>query len=361
MHGPRAVRLGVAGTVPVDTSAPLVMNNRMIPTAFSRPATTPLQALPAAVASSLSAITSLPLWSKLLAACALPPCLGFWKQEYGVSYAYGSSVALGAYWIYSHHGKSSKAACWHAGALIFYGVRLCLFLAARQRISQRIRDGMERIEARAQERGPRWKRTPFLVVCGCLYYGLTAPLLLTTPLLAGGGAPSQEWTMRLLHGLIATSWFGFVFAAAGDLHKTLTKSIRKNEHHLVTGGMFRAIRHPNYTGEIVGWTANAAAAVVAAVAGASALLPKAQVITYAVASVLAAVGMDFILLRATQGLEQRQEEAHGDTKEYQQWKEKSWAGFSFPMQAEVKEEAGSQVIKPALEFNDMDESTGSGI
>lgn len=58
---------------------------------------------------------------------------------------------------------------------------------------------------------------------------------------------------------VALAFVGFAVAALGDLQKSLTKAIRGSDH-LVTGGIFRFLRHPNYTGEVFGWTASTVAA-----------------------------------------------------------------------------------------------------
>lgn len=303
------------------------------------------------------ALSALPLSQKIFLSCVLPTCLGFYKNEYGVSYAYGTATALSAYWIYSALSKSSLAA-WHTGALMFYGVRLFLFLAYREIFVQRIRDSVKRIEDKAQARGNRLKRAPFLVSCAGLYFGLCAPLLITTQV---DLSTIPKWTLIILKALVGTTWFGFILGALGDFNKSFVKAI-KGEKHLVTGGLYSLVRHPNYTGEIIGWTANGLAAFVAALASQGAGIKATHLAGYLIASALGAMGLDFVLVQATSGLEKRQEETYGETDEYKTWVEKSWAGFQSPPKAveDVIEEVAEK--KPEIEPEpNQKEAGGSGI
>ena len=83
-----------------------------------------------------------------------------------------------------------------------------------------------------------------------------APVLLTARPPPAAGTPAA----LCLAALLALMYLGFGVAALGDLTKTWVKA-RKGEDALVTSGVFRWLRHPNYTGEACLWSANAAAAV----------------------------------------------------------------------------------------------------
>jgi len=317
---------------------------------------TTLQVLPAAVAALPSALAVLPLSQKICLSCLLPSCLGFWKTEYGVSYAYGSATALTSFVIYKELIKGNSLAAMHAGSLFFYGVRLCAFLAYRQLTSRRIKEIQQRIEEKAQSRGGRMKRAPFVLSVAALYFGLCAPLLISSRVTASN---IPAWTAKLLKGLVATTWGGFIFAALGDLNKTLVKTI-KGEDHLVTGGLFSFCRHPNYTGEIVAWTANGLIAVIAAAASQGAGLSGPKLVGYLLASVMGAFGLDFVLVGATKGLEKKQREAYGGTEEYKKWVGSSWCGFELPW-SDAADEIVDPHVTPEIEFVDSSEETGSGI
>lgn len=248
----------------------------------------------------------------------------------------------------------SSWSVWHAGALMFYGVRLCLFLAYRELFTKRMKESVERIEEKAKSKGGRLKRAPFVFSVAGLYFGLCAPLLVSSQVSA---SKIPAWTAKLLKVLVATTWGGFIFAALGDFNKSIVKAI-KGEDHLVTGGIYSFCRHPNYTGEIVGWTSNGLIALIAAAAAHRAGLSLPQVVGYLLASVSGALGLNFVLLAATKGLEKRQKEKYNESKEYKDWIESSWVGIHFPDHAE---EIVEPHVTPEIELSDADEETGSGI
>ena len=287
----------------------------------------------------------------------LPPFLGLIKNDYTVSYGYGWGVSLTAFSIWSQSLGANGITTLHAAALMFYGLRLNLFLFVRGKISSRIKEINDRIESRALERGNRFKtRIPFIVSCGFLYYGLAAPLLFTSKL-ANLSAVSKSFLQMVL-GL---QWVGFLMAAIGDLTKTYVKQSEKDEKFLVTSGIFSLVRHPNYTGEIIGWTANA----ISGLFGAVALLRNAvsiQAFGNLAAMLLGWIGIVFVLLGATRGLEDRQLEMYGTDDKYQEWVSTSWGGWAMP-----SKQNDSKTSKKNTEYgisaptNDDDYEEGEGI
>jgi steroid 5-alpha reductase family enzyme len=129
---------------------------------------------------------------------------------------------------------------------------------------------------------------------------------------------------------------GFLLGALGDLNKTVGKAWQ-GEDALITGGIFRFFRHPNYTGEVIGWVSSCLAGFLAvlwktvsisssAVGGSNVALWK-SMSPYLLTSLMGAIGISFVLVTATTGLEFRQKEKYGDTEEYKKWIKKSWVGF----------------------------------
>ena len=120
----------------------------------------------------------LPSLPSVALACLIPTSLGFYKYEYAVSYGYGLSVATVAGLVlqpqWSLLPLHNTVAVAHASALVFYGLRLCLFLWYRERSIPRFREMRERIEAR--RRRDMAARLPFVLGCATLYAGLAAPL-----------------------------------------------------------------------------------------------------------------------------------------------------------------------------------------
>lgn len=298
---------------------------------------------PAAVAPKRAAPTLvLPGAAALAATSTAPTLLGFWKSEYGVSYAYGAAMAAaGAMHLQT---ASPPLATAHAACVLAYGVRLNVFLLYRELAIPRFREFREKIEERAVSRGSRLARAPFVLSCSLLYYCMSAPVLLTAQFAPATGTPAAAG----LAGLVVLMFVGFSVAALGDLTKTWVKA-RQGEDHLVTTGVFRLLRHPNYTGELLLWTANAAAAVVA-LAGAS-RMPLLAKLGWLAAAITGAAGISFVLLSAAGNLEAKQAERYADDPRYKAWLAGSWAG---PVLRKKPAEAEAEV-DPAAEGSNAGE------
>ena len=334
----------------------------------------------------------LPTVTRLALVCLLPTLLGYYKSEYGVSYGYGTAMAASSYLIlvsianaanlpllpglkdcmslsvssFQSAGilsslqttiqnlkvllPTSLSAC-HAFILLFYGLRLDIFLLYREVFIVRFRVMRERIEDRAKKQGNRLNRTPFLLSCAFLYFCMMSPLLITCQVcndismtippsllgLGGVGGISITFILELLlRSSIVMTLLGFLLGALGDLNKTVGKAWQ-GEDALITGGIFRFFRHPNYTGEVIGWVSSCLAGFLAvlwktvsisssAVGGSNVALWK-SMSPYLLTSLMGAIGISFVLVTATTGLEFRQKEKYGDTEEYKKWIKKSWVGF----------------------------------
>lgn len=251
-----------------------------------------------------------PLQSVALA-CLVPTSLGFLKVEYAVSYGYGTAVALTALLA----PQATKSV--HAMAVMFYGARLCSFLLYREIFIPKFRKFREKIEEKRGS-GNRLTRIPVIVSCAALYACMAAPVWITTT------AAGDVLRSKIFQACIATTWFGFVLGALGDFQKSFVKG-QLGGDRLVKGGIFRFLRHPNYTGEIIGWTGNLAAAIVAVQKEQWPLLG---------AAVLGWVGILSVLMLAATGLEKKQQEKYGDLPAYQDWVASSWAGPTFKRKAE---------------------------
>jgi len=182
-----------------------------------------------------------------------------------------------------------------------------------------------RIEERSKEQGGRLKRLPFIVTCALLYLGLVAPGVLVFKAAARGAEFGSAFRLALL-GM----YVGWAVAAFGDLYKSIVKA-KDGKDAIVTGGPYALLRHPNYTGEQLLWTANFVAGLLAAATlkpkhG----LPHPKVIwfTWLPLSVLGLLGIIFVLMQATAGLEKRQREKYGEDEKYRSWFRKTWPGLA---------------------------------
>ena len=98
----------------------------------------------------------------------------------------------------------------------------------------------------------------------------------------------------------------------------------------MTGGIFSLLRHPNYTGEMLGWSSSLAASFVAMFAFGmtkNVTVWKALIPFFSLGG-LGLFGILFVLLAATRNLEDRQKQKYGESKKYQDWINSTWEGFA---------------------------------
>lgn len=268
--------------------------------------------------------------------CTLPPTvLGFFKNEYVVSYGYGLALFFTALVNVITIKKSpvfSPIQLCHTLALLFYGIRLTLFLLYREITIPRFKEFTENIEQRASPN--KLKRIPFMMSCSILYMCMSAPIFWN-----GAIGVATTTTMKLvLQGLVGLTWCGFLLNVIGDCTKSYVKYKKNNQDELVTTGIFKYIRHPNYTGEQIAWTGNFLLSIATTVAAscsstggntANWLHTLKKVVTNKIvwASFFGWIGIEFVLTSATTALESRQKTKYGKTDEYKDWVKKSWAGF----------------------------------
>jgi steroid 5-alpha reductase family enzyme len=351
--------------VPLDRPSELIYTHA----GASSPTAVAVAPAAATAAAAVASAAPVPPLKAVALACLLPTLMGYWKSEYGVSYAYGTAVASVAFMVLRSLPKSSVfvfptsiAAC-HAAAVLFYGIRLNLFLLYRELFVPRFAKMRERIEERAKKRGSRLSRTPFILSCALLYGFMSAPMLVTrkicgdAPLLLGQGG-------YLNLGFLCTTsmaWFGFLLGAIGDMAKSLSKA-KNGEDHLVTGGVFSIFRHPNYTGEAIGWTSSCVTAFLAILFGGGKMSLWKQYLPYLTVSVFGLFGITTVLSAATANLESRQKEQYGDAKEYKDWVKGSWVGVCFSRSYKSSSaEAKSDDGETGIELNVSDEAEGTGI
>eukprot|EP00435_Cladocopium_sp_Y103_P070926 s436_g36.t1 len=152
---------------------------------------------------------ALSLGQTLSATCLGPTLLGLWRSEYGVSYGYGSAVALSAYLLWR---DAAGLAAVHLFCLVLYGVRLNLFLLWRELCIPRFREMRNRIEERAVQQGGRLNRLPFIVTCALLYLGLVAPGVLVFKASVRGAQFGSGFRLALLGMYVC----GILFIVCAD-------------------------------------------------------------------------------------------------------------------------------------------------
>ena len=110
--------------------------------------------------------------------------------------------------------------------------------------------------------------------------------------------------------------------------------------------IFKYLRHPNYLGEMIGWSANtmcgliAGTAVLVHLAKAGGIMYSAMTVSILapmLGSILGWIGIMFVLLNATTNLEKNQQERYctnnnnNNSEKYRSWIQSSWKGLTFSL------------------------------
>lgn len=172
----------------------------------------------------------------------------------------------------------------------------------------------------------RLKRLPLILGCSGLYYCMAgSPMKIL--------ALDNPSTNVANAAALAIGFSGFLLAAVGDWYKSKIKA-RDGADTLVTSGPFRFFRHPNYTGEMIGW----ASLCILVPALSLRLSNLSRMIPWFLSSIVGWAGITFAVLagEATAGLEKKQKEKYGGTPEYEAWVKSSWSG---PMLGKVDDDA----------------------
>lgn len=224
--------------------------------------------------------------------------------------------------------SSSAIVAAHSSLYILYGARLCLFLMMRGR-------RMDFISPKDATWKERLKRLPLIVGCAFLYFCMAAaPLRISSctaaaQVLAESVSVSSFPKIAALWATVAVGFGGFLLAAIGDWYKSKVKA-RDGPDKLVTTGPFRYLRHPNYTGEMIGWTCTCLILPILQTGAYTAAVTTTvrPIVPWLVCSIVGWFGICFQVLarEATGGLEKKQKEKYGGTPEYEKWVKNSWSG-----------------------------------
>ena len=322
-------------------------------------------------------VSSLPLLLAMMLTCFLPTfTLGTFRHEYGVSYGYATATAMSALWMYQYISKFTTfppIACaasfsssffssfihlaqLHCGTILFHGIRLNTYFLFRECTIPKFRRMRDRIEKRQiliDGSQPKiLARFPFLLCCSCLYFALvmpayvsmvlamttttTVPANTVTNMIISSATTTPSMMMTLYASSLVLTCIFFALGALGDVHKSISKACF-GSHHLVTGGIYKYIRHPNYSAEMMGWIFSAISPIWGIIAGRQFLslsLLCRRIFIPLLLGFVGALGMSFILSAATFSLEVRQKEKYGAMETYTVWVQRSWAGITFnPMSA----------------------------
>ena len=263
---------------------------------------------------------------------ALLACsIGFKKFVWFLSVGYGFAVAaLGiGYAIYSgihFHGLDLMGLIFSL-LLVLYGARLSGFLLVREIKNASYRKVLKEATKEDEKKMPIFVLATIWIMVGVLYVGQTAPVMyrMINPIAGTGdykgltGLITERVPVSLTETAGAFKWapaamilplvgviisaIGLIIETLADFQKTAQKKTSPNM--VATKGLYKAIRCPNYFGEILFWTGVFVGAVT----------------IYNswwqwVIAALSWVCIVYIMINGAQRLDKRQEKNYGTNEEY---------------------------------------------
>lgn len=238
--------------------------------------------------------------------CAVLCAVGFYKFVYFLSIGYGFAVAGGGIAVLiMAFVVGTEAPLWmlliQTALFLAYGARLSGFLLVREIKNAAYRKTLK-------EATGDGKKMPFFVlftiwVCvSILYTAQVSPMLFRV---------TNNTTGVILPVVgVAVSVLGLVLEATADNQKSAQK--KENPDMVATKGLYKMCRCPNYLGEIIFWTG-------VFVSGINTYCTIGQWIT----AIVAYICIVFIMFNGAQRLEKRQMARYGDSKEYNDYANKT--------------------------------------
>jgi steroid 5-alpha reductase family enzyme len=255
----------------------------------------------------------LSLFARSLAGCLLSTSPGVYDAHLSVSYGYGLALIFQATCFMGAPLGQGSASALLLLAYVLYGVKVVVFQLARDLDPAYVQKALEPSRAKQRAKGQEpvglsSARLPLVIGVGLLLTTYCFPLHATA-------AASSSMAGTLLAGcgaLVALAGLGFQTVA--DVQKLLVKR-SQGADALVTGGLWRLSRHPNYLGEIVFQAGVLLAGVAASLASGSLRVALSRCCLSLVAP-LTFIG---IMLGATRGLEARQLAAYKEEPNYREY------------------------------------------
>ncbi len=224
--------------------------------------------------------------------------IGFKKYVWFISLGYGFSVAaLGCAMLFSFRASLDPLSAFLCLALVFYGLRLGMYLAIREKRSSTYGKALQK-DTKSNDDVSVSVRFAIWITCAILYAVMVAPVFFR---LENGAGPQ------------VLGWIGLVFSVCGILLEIFAdfqkqKAKKTNPHRFVNTGVYRLVRCPNYLGELVNWTGML-------ISGLAVFSGPVQWI----AALIGWLGIVYVMFSGARRLEVRQNRNYGDDSEYQQY------------------------------------------
>lgn len=239
------------------------------------------------------------MWIFLIVSAVLC-AIGFKKFVWFLSIGYGFSVAgLGIAYLVTAltEGFTVSFVTFVQGALFLaYGIRLSGFLLVRELKNASYRKVLKDATKDGEKKMPFFVKFSIWVCVAVLYIAQTSPMFFRV--YNGDG---KDIILPLIGCVISVA--GLITESIADRQKSRQKA--ENPKMVATKGMFKAVRCPNYFGEIIFWTG-------VFVGSLNTLTGIGQWLTAAIGYVC----IVYIMINGAQRLYKRQEKSYGAMPEY---------------------------------------------
>ncbi len=241
--------------------------------------------------------------------CAVLSSVGFYKFVYFLSIGYGFAIAGGAVavLIMSVAGGTSAPLFIlipQCLLFVFYGARLSSFLLRRELKNATFR----KTEVAKSTLGSDQKKMPFFVLVVIWVFVAALYTAQLSPMLFRAVNNSGDVSLPLIAMVISLG--GIILESRADREKSEQK--KKRPDMVATEGLYRAVRCPNYLGEIIFWTG-------VFIGGLTTYRTPGQWIT----AVIAYISIVYIMFNGAQRLEKRQMARYGSNKEYNDYADRT--------------------------------------
>lgn len=170
--------------------------------------------------------------------------LGFRRVDYFVSLGYAFSIAAQAVLIPLFYlGQLDPLILLADATLLAYGLRLGLFLIARERAPSFAREQQASLDRGRHIKG--WLKLTIWATVAALYVAMYAPI----HLLLANAAIEPDRTAAIIG--IVVMVLGLGTEALADAQKSAFK--RQHPDRFIATGLYRIVRSPNYFGEMIFW------------------------------------------------------------------------------------------------------------
>lgn len=190
----------------------------------------------------------------------------------------------------------------HAVISITYAIRLASYIIIRSRRASYV----ESEKPHSYPLPPLYSLIPMLIMCGCIYFFETSPLLAHARSIKMHNPINIP--IRVLG--LAIMLTGFLIESIADIQKSAFK--KEHPNLFCSSGIYRMVRMPNYFGEMLFWTGSLIAA-----------FASKMEVPIMVSSIMGVASSVFIMFSSAARLDKKQLTNYGNNRDYLEYRKRT--------------------------------------